>query len=331
MRPRVYVQGEQRFLEQEAVSDRIRTLLLAGIRSVVLWEQKGGGRLELMLRPPGLSVCCQGDTGIGMNKLALVTGATGFVGQHLLRVLLDNGYQVRCLVRRELSSEFADSSGVETVYGDLNDLDALRQASAGAEYVFHVAGATGAHSEAEYHLTNVMGTRNLVDALLAVQAPLQRFVFLSSQAAAGPSHDRPRNEGDVEAPITPYGRSKLEAEQFLRTKSKHLPYLVLRPAAVFGPGDKAFLPIFRLLERKILIQLGSVDRIVSLCHVSDLAELMVSAVDAKVPNGSTYFVAEPSPFRWSELERQMALAIDVQPRRIQLGQKLLNWQAGSAS
>ena len=262
-------------------------------------------------------------SGESVGKLAFVTGASGFVGKHLVPELVAQGFEVRCLVRRLLPPEFSELTGVTEVIGDLHDLDVLRVGVAGANYVFHVAGVTSASSEADYYLHNVMGTRNLVDAVSAVKPPLQRFVFVSSQAAAGPSAGRPRRETDVSNPITAYGRSKLEAEEFLSSKSAHLPYIVLRPSAVYGPGDKEFLPIFKLLKHKYLIQLGSVDRIISLCHVNDLVRLMARSANAEVHNGSTFFVADQEPYCWSEFERLAALAMQVEPRRIRFGQKIL--------
>ncbi|HAY45187.1 MAG TPA: hypothetical protein DCY55_02765 [Gammaproteobacteria bacterium] len=259
----------------------------------------------------------------GGSKLAFVTGASGFVGKHLVPELVSEGYEVRCLIRQSLPTEFNSLNGVSGVVGDLHNLDALREGVAGVDYVFHVAGVTGAPSEAEYYLHNVMGTRNVVNAVLAVKPPIKRFVFVSSQAAAGPSAGQPRRETDVSNPITAYGRSKLEAEEFLFSKSTHLPYIILRPSAVYGPGDREFLPIFKLLKYKYLIQLGSVDRIISLCHVNDLVKLMARSAVAEVRNGSTFFVADQQPYCWSEFERLAALAMKVEPRRVRFGQKIL--------
>ena len=268
------------------------------------------------------------QSGAERNKLAFVTGATGFVGQHLVAELQAQGYEIRCLVRRGLPPELAKLDGVTGIKGDLHNLDALREGVAGANYVFHVAGVIGAPNENMYHLHNVIGTRNVVEAVLAVSAPLKRFIFVSSQSAVGPSDGRPRKEADESLPITPYGRSKLAAEEYLASRADSLPYLILRPSAVFGPGDKEFLPIFKLLKRKYLIQLRSVDRVISLCHVSDLVILMARSAVVEVPNGSTYFVAEQAPYRWSEFERLAALAMQVEPRRIQFGQKIFKLAGG---
>ena len=259
-----------------------------------------------------------------MAKLALVTGATGFVGSHLVDALLTGGMRVRCMVRRNPPYEWLDETAVEIVHGDLTDPEALRKAVGGVDLIYHAAAVTWAARAADYERVNAEGTRKLLYAVQQYAPGLSRFVYISSQAAGGPSHaGRPRNEGDPDTPISPYGDSKLSAERYVLACSDSIPTIILRPGAVYGPRDRAFLPIFKLLARKILIQFGSEDRLVSLCHVLDLVSALLAAGHYDGPSGTRYYVSEPRPRSWRDIEGVMITAMGVKPRRIVIGRKLL--------
>ena len=258
------------------------------------------------------------------DKAVLVTGATGLVGSHLVDRLLAGGARVRCLVRREPPYEWLDASRVELVHGDCTRPATLPSAVAGADIVYHSAAVTWAARESDYERNNVQGTLNLLQAVREHAPGISRFVFISSQSAGGPTRTaRPRKESDTDDPVTPYGRSKLAAEGHVLSCKDHIPAIILRPSAVYGPRDRTFLPIFKLLARKILIQFGSEDRLVSFCHVFDLVTALVTAGQFTGVSGSMFYIAESAPRYWSDVEKIMADAMGVSPRRVVVGWSLL--------
>ncbi len=183
------------------------------------------------------------DTGreTGDGAAALVTGATGFIGSHLVEVLVSRGWRVRCLVRRP--AELPE--GAEAVHGDLAGAG-LERAAAGVEVVFHLAGVTKARRAREYYEGNARGTAALVEACAGVP----RFVHVSSLAAVGPSADSvPLTEDAEPAPFTHYGKSKLEAERIVRASALGERAVIVRPPVVYGPRDTDVLHFFRAAAR----------------------------------------------------------------------------------
>lgn len=249
--------------------------------------------------------------------IALVTGATGFVGRHLVERLQAEGYRVRCLVRSVSRPHWLRSADVEIVRADCTRSETLADAVRGADLVFHAASVTWAPRRAAYFQTNAVGTHNLLQACAAHAPSLKRFVFVSSQAAAGPSPaDRGLNESDVARPISAYGESKLLAERHVSAFRDRFPCVIARPSAVYGPRDNNFLPYLRLAKRGLLLEFGAGDRVVSLCHVQDLVAGLLAAVDGQGPSGSVYFLADPQPYGWRDVERTVCRALGVDARRL---------------
>ena len=143
----------------------------------------------------------------------LVTGGTGFIGSHLVEALLEEDYIVRCLVRSKHKLRWLKDLPVQLYEGDCTEPNTLMPAVEGATWVIHTAGLTNANSREAFIQQNAEGTKNLIDACIRYSPDIKRFVFLSSQAAAGPSNGKdPTREEDPPSPITAYGQSKLEAE-----------------------------------------------------------------------------------------------------------------------
>jgi nucleoside-diphosphate-sugar epimerase len=183
---------------------------------------------------------------------ALVTGATGFVGSHLVERLLGAGMEVACLMRPTSPPRRTalDGLDVERRIAALDDPDALARAVRGVDYVFHAAGLTRARTLAEYQAVNADGTGRLLEALLAEGAALRRFVYVSSLAAAGPARSpEPPDESAEPHPADDYGASKLAGEHVVLEHANRLPVTIVRPPAVYGPRDANFLPLFRLAVR----------------------------------------------------------------------------------
>ena len=235
----------------------------------------------------------------------LITGATGFVGAHLVEVLAARGARARALVRETSDVSLLERYGFETVVGDLSDPSSLRRAVSGTRRVFHLAAATRALDAETFHRVNASGTENLVAAIEA-EGGHQRLVYLSSMAAAGPSNGRPARPGDAPRPLTPYGRSKLAGETAVLEAG--LDAAVIRAPAVYGPGDRDLLVFFRLARLGVLPVVGPADRRVQLIHVTDLAGALVGAAEARGATG-VYHVAEPRWYTWGEVLAVMAEAV----------------------
>ena len=243
-----------------------------------------------------------------MSRTALITGASGFVGGHLAERLSGAGWRVRALVRATSDTARLRALGAELATGSLDDADAIAAAADGADTVFHLAARTTAPSEAEFRRANVEGTRNVARGAARAGTRPRRLVYLSSYAACGPSIDgRARGMGETPAPLTAYGRTKLEGEAAAReAEAAGVELLILRSPSVYGPGDRAFLPVYRLAKRALApIPTGPVRRL-HMVYVHDLVLALANAADA--PPG-TYAVAEPVAHAYGELVDEIGRAV----------------------
>jgi len=225
--------------------------------------------------------------------IVAITGANGFIGQHLCERFGDRGDVVRPIVRCDLESPSI---------GDRFE---------GVDVVVHAAGATRAPTRALLRASNVDLTKRIIE--LAQQANVARFVFVSSQAAAGPASflDAPVTEEMSPAPIDAYGRSKLDAEQAVRASDT--PWVIVRPAAVYGPRDRDFLRAFRLAARSIAIHAVPRRNRFSIVHVADLVDALLRAGDRPEAVGRTYNVANDAPVSFQELYDEIAAAASLVP------------------
>jgi nucleoside-diphosphate-sugar epimerase len=229
----------------------------------------------------------------------LVTGGSGFVGSHVVDLLLEAGNHVRCLIRAGSRMRWLEGKPVETVQADLRDGD-LAPAVADIDCVIHCAGLTRGSADS-LRAANVEGTRALIRACVRAGS-VARFVFCSSQAAAGPGRlDRRRRLDDPPAPNSEYGRSKLQAEAEVRAAEDVLEIVILRPGAVYGPRDEDTLPFFRMAASGIVLVPGWGRRLVQLVHVRDVARALSLATVTPHVAGRTYFVAHPRVVSWGEL------------------------------
>lgn len=236
----------------------------------------------------------------------LVTGATGFVGSHLIESLAARDVGVRALVRGTSDVSLLDRHGVEQVIGSLDDEAALARAMEGVDIVFHLAALTYARSEADFERVNVAGTRLVVEAARA--AGVWRVVYLSSLAAAGPSSDgRPVRATDEPRPLTAYGRSKLAGERVCLAASG-VDVAILRAPAIYGPRDRELLRFFRYAALGILPVPAGPERRLQMVHARDVAEALAHAAAAPDTRG-IYHVAEPRAYTWTEIVELIARAV----------------------
>lgn len=252
-----------------------------------------------------------------MARLAFVTGATGFIGRHLVDQLAEHGWRIRALVRPGRDASPLVERGVELVTGDLADGSALAAGVEGADTVYHLAAVTAANSPVEYERANVWGTRRVVEAVKAAAPAPRRLVYLSSYAAAGPAPpDTPRPSDAPPAPLTAYGRTKLAGEAVIReAEGKGVQVLVVRAPAVYGPGDRALLPYFRLVRWSLAPVPGGGDRRLHLVYAPDLGAALRRGADSST---GTFPVADPVVHRWGQVVDEIATVLGARPLRIRI-------------
>jgi nucleoside-diphosphate-sugar epimerase len=242
----------------------------------------------------------------------LVTGATGFIGSHLVESLLQRGDQVRCLIRKTSALNWLRKLPIEAVRGDCQDKTSLREAVKGVDQVFHLAGVTKAMEEKTYFQINAIGTENLIHACLETNTRLQKFVYLSSQAAAGPCRNGgKKKESDQCEPVSPYGRSKRMGEELAMAHCQELPLLILRPCAVYGPRDRDIYAFFRLLSKRIKPCLSGQDQHVSMCYVQDVVQAILLASEAQESSGEVFFLSDGQDYGLEEIGDIFAQAMGV--------------------
>ena len=233
--------------------------------------------------------------------MILMTGATGFIGSHLVERIVAQGRPLRCLVRRS-STAVNLPRGTELAHGDLESGAGLAEALRGVDTVIHLAGVTKARTASDYDRGNAVSTANLLRAAGHLDE-IGRFVHVSSLAAAGPSPaDRPLTETDEPHPVSHYGRSKLAGEQAVRQSPVAERSVIVRPPVVYGPRDRDVLQVLRTIARGWMAQIGTAPRRFSHIYVGDLVDGLIVAADyiGASAGGEVFYMANATPASWVE-------------------------------
>ncbi|UEG51771.1 NAD-dependent epimerase/dehydratase family protein [Mucilaginibacter daejeonensis] len=212
-----------------------------------------------------------------MKQRVLITGASGFVGFHLIEAALKAGYEVYAAVRKSSKVNHLKDLDIQYAYTNFNSVEALQEEIEQNKYdhIIHAAGVTKANSASEYDAVNTTYTVNLAKAAVASKR-IQKFVFVSSLAAVGPlpSIEGCLNEESTQAPVTAYGQSKKRAEEALKN-IEGLNYVILRPTAVYGPRDKDILIVLKQFANRFEPYIAKMDQHLSFIYVKDLAQACV--------------------------------------------------------
>lgn len=232
-----------------------------------------------------------------VDRLAAVTGATGFLGRYIVSALATAGWQVRILARQIPSDQIPVNKALETVVGDIGDRRALRALVDGADVVVHAAGLIKASNLAAFRVVNVGGTANLIDALDNCR-PAKHVLLVSSMVAREPQ-------------LSAYAATKREGEEIVTALRAH-DWTVLRPCAVYGPWDRETLAIFQAATRRILPLAGPRRGRVALIHAADAANAVASLCD----RGSSGRIFELTDRRvggyaWPEIAAAAEAAVGV--------------------
>lgn len=205
----------------------------------------------------------------------LITGGTGFIGRHLVPHLHEQGYDIRCLVRPTSDVRFLQPYDVEFVHGNMSDPDSLRKAVDGVDTVFHLAGVAQVVWNQEFHELHVKGTQRLAE-ICAESTNPPCLIHVSSLAAVGPARNGVAvDETTPCRPISPYGRSKRDAEIKLHSMASRIPCSIVRPPYVIGEWDHASVPLFRsIYKNRLHVIPGWFNNLYSFIHATDLAKLL---------------------------------------------------------
>lgn len=242
---------------------------------------------------------------------AAVTGATGFVGRHLVQLLAAQGWQVRVLARSEPAHALWQQATPEVVLGSLSDAAALERLVHGADAVLHLAGAIKARDAAEFLRINRDGTTALAEATLRA-APQAHFLHISSLAAREPS-------------LSGYCASKRAGEQQALSLLGPERVSVLRPPAIYGPGDRETLVFFQLASQRWVPLLGRPSARLAVIHVEDAVSAMMARLEAG-PSGQIQGIADERPegYSWQQILAAAAAAVgNTTPRFVQVPRPLL--------
>jgi 2-alkyl-3-oxoalkanoate reductase len=245
-------------------------------------------------------------TDVENERRVAVTGATGFIGRRVVRELRDRGWRVRALVRRP---DPQMPNGIELISGALDDLPSLRTFVRDVAVVIHCAGVTRAARARDFFRVNALGTARLLAAVRQAPRP-PRVVLISSLAAR-------------ESGLSAYSASKRQAEELLTASG--VEHCTIRPPAVYGPGDRATLPFFRLLTRPLAVLPGSSRSRFSLIFVDDLAACVATLIERLHFNGEVIEPddGQPRGYRWADLTAIAGRSLGIRVRPLLVPQWLL--------
>jgi UDP-glucose 4-epimerase len=215
-----------------------------------------------------------------MSEKVLITGASGFLGYHIVKAAIEQGLDVYGAIRKNSDIEHLRGLPIQYLYLDYNDVDGLTTQLRENKivYIIHAAGITKALKEETYNLINATYTLNLAQAAKNSGAGFKKFVFISSLAAIGPlaNEEEEITEATAPKPVTAYGRSKLLAEQYLAEVA--IPTTTLRPTAVYGPRDRNIFILVKAVSRGFDPFMGNFSQRLSFVHARDVADVAVAAL-----------------------------------------------------
>ena len=227
----------------------------------------------------------------------LVTGASGFIGSFIVEEALRRGMDTWAAVRGSSSHQYLTDERINFIQLDLNDQRQMegKLRDMDFDYVVHAAGVTKCLNSKDFYEINSRGTKNLVRAILAVNMPIKKFVFISSLSVFGAIKEKMPydeiRESDTPQPNTEYGRSKLAAEQYLESLGHRVPYIILRPTGVYGPREKDYFMMAKSIKQHIDFAVGFQRQDITFIYVTDVVQAVFLALE-KGETGRKYFLSD---------------------------------------
>ncbi len=240
-----------------------------------------------------------------MNPRILITGASGFIGSFIVEEALDRGFETWAAVRKSSSREFLKDERIHFIELNLSSEEQLKKQLKDIQfdYVVHAAGVTKCLHKEDFFRINTEGTKNLVRALLDLQMPLKRFVYISSLSIMGAIREEQPyqeiRERDKAQPNTAYGKSKLEAEQWLNSLNEKLfPFIILRPTGVYGPRERDYFMMAKSIQSHIDFAVGFKQQDITFVYVTDVVQAVFLALE-KGETGRCYFLSDGEVYQSS--------------------------------
>jgi nucleoside-diphosphate-sugar epimerase len=227
----------------------------------------------------------------------LITGASGFIGSFIVEEALRQGFETWAAVRKSSSREWLQDERIKFIELNLSSKEQLVEQLKPHQfdYVVHAAGVTKCLNKQDFFRINTEGTKHLVEAILELQMPLKRFVYLSSLSIFGAIHEQQPyeeiRESDTPQPNTAYGQSKLEAERYLESVTTRLPYIILRPTGVYGPREKDYFIMAKSIKGHSDFAVGYKRQDITFVYVKDVVQAVFLALE-KGENGRRYFLSD---------------------------------------
>jgi len=257
----------------------------------------------------------------------LLTGGTGFTGSHLARRLFKLGIDVRLLVRDKSKVKVSKSFDPEIYTGDIRDPESVHRAVKGVKKVFHLAAVyrTAGIPDSVYWDVHVLGTQNLLNS--ALKCNVTRFIHCSTVGVHGHIEGLPANENYAFNPGDIYQFTKLEGElkAFQFTNETGLPVTVIRPCAIYGPGDMRLYKLFKLASGKVVFILGSGNIFYHMVNVDDLADAFILASENDRAVGEAFIIGGSEILTLNEIIDLIAEEQNVTPKKIHLHAKPFQW------
>lgn len=248
-----------------------------------------------------------------MKSYVLVTGATGFTGGHLATALARTGYKVRALVRDAAAGKGLADLGIEIVQGDLTRKADVDKAVKGVEQIYHVAAhyRTAKLPDQVYWDVNVGGTQHILEA--AQREGVERVIHCSTIGVHGGVREVPADENAPYDPGDIYQRTKLEGEKCAqRAFTAGLRGVIVRPAGIYGPGDRRFLKLFKMIKQRRFLMFGSGQACCHLVYIDDLVDGMLLSGTRREAVGEIFILAGDQYVSLNSLVKQVAVAVGVQ-------------------
>lgn len=253
------------------------------------------------------------------KQIAVVTGANGFVGSHLVDYLLTKNFEVRCIVRESSNLQWLEGKNVKIYKCGLFNKDGLREVFKDVNFIFHIAGVVKAKTEDDYFRGNVEATKVLLEIAAEVKEQIKRFVIVSSQTVSGPAQNGiPVNEELEPKPMTTYARSKLKQEQTALGYKDIFPVTICRAPAIYGERDTEIFIYFQVFNRGLTTMIGFDKKELSLLHVADLAEGLYLAAVSEKSKGHIYFISSEKFYTWNEVGAITSKVLNKKAIRIRI-------------